>query len=744
MSFLARFRFGRLRMPRFSLARLRLSRFRVLTKVIAIVCLLSMVAGGITWLGVNSLKMLSGATHDMDVKAHEALASQRLMTSLLAINRAEFQVAANPTPEIKKTAREVVGKETKLFDERLQWLKDHTTEVAAQAAIFDVESGWQAYKLRAQATLKSAEALDEISPASEFAKLRQEAVISSRVADNAQASLDKLVNAYNEVVTQASESAAGQYRQVSKLMIIVAAIGIILGFAFAFTIGQFGVVRPMRKLVALLQRMAQGDQVEITGTERGDEVGEIARAVNDISIMLAEKARREADEKAAAEQEKAQREAEQAARTAEEKAEHDKLAAAERDAATQKMAEEFEVAVGTIVNAAVAGDFSQRVDLTGKTGLVFNVGTAINSLCENVANALDDLVRMLNGLADGDLTQRITADYQGSFALLKDNANKTAERIGTTVADIKASAREVTNASMEITASTTDLSQRTEEQAASLEETSASMEEIAATVKKNAENAQAGQPVGERHARRRRSWRPSGRQGGGSHGAIEESSGKISDIIGVIDEIARQTNLLALNAAVEAARAGDAGRGFAVVASEVRSLAQRSSQAAKDIKDLITNSGGQVKEGVELVNRAGAALTEIIEFDQDVADLVSDIASASAEQSTGIEQVNKALNQMDEVTQQNSALVEENAATAKTLESQARAMDERIAYFRIAADVHARCAEARASLPEVEAPSVAPAAPAAAARANGASRNPVRRVQGALAAALKDPEWKDF
>jgi len=166
---------------------------------------------------------------------------------------------------------------------------------------------------------------------------------------------------------------------------------------------------------------------------------------------------------------------------------------------------------------------------------------------------------------------------------------------------------------------------------------------------------------------------------------IEDSSRKISDIIGVIDEIARQTNLLALNAAVEAARAGEAGRGFAVVASEVRSLAQRSSQAAKDIKDLITNSNGQVKDGVELVNRAGTALTEIVESIKKVAEIVADIANASVEQATGIEQVNKALNQMDVVTQQNSALVEENAATTKALEHQAGAMIQQVSFFRVEA-----------------------------------------------------------
>ena len=164
---------------------------------------------------------------------------------------------------------------------------------------------------------------------------------------------------------------------------------------------------------------------------------------------------------------------------------------------------------------------------------------------------------------------------------------------------------------------------------------------------------------------------------------ISQSSSKISDIIVVIDEIARQTNLLALNAAVEAARAGEAGRGFAVVATEVRSLAQRSSQAAKDIKELIVSSGAQVEEGVRLVNQAGSSLNEIVKSITEVAGVVADIANASMEQSTGIEEVNRALTQMDEVTQQNSALVEENAATAKTLEEQAKTLDEQMAFFRL-------------------------------------------------------------
>jgi methyl-accepting chemotaxis protein len=244
-------------------------------------------------------------------------------------------------------------------------------------------------------------------------------------------------------------------------------------------------------------------------------------------------------------------------------------------------------------------------------------------------------------------------------------------------------AHDVSNAAAEIVTSTTDLSQRTEEQAASLDQTSASMAMIAETVKKNADNAQQAN-------RFAAETRKVADRGGAvvadtvkAMSRIEDSSHKISNIIGVIDEIARQTNLLALNAAVEAARAGEAGRGFAVVASEVRTLAQRSSQAAKDIKDLINTSSEQVQEGVTLVNRAGTSLTEILDSIKKVADIVSDIAAASADQASGLEQINKALSQMDEATQQNSALVEQNAATAKHLEHQSADMAERVALFKL-------------------------------------------------------------
>lgn len=373
---------------------------------------------------------------------------------------------------------------------------------------------------------------------------------------------------------------------------------------------------------------------------------------------------------------------------------------------------------------------------------------------QNQAAAIAAVSAVVSRIAQGDLQARLTGEFSEEYRALQQDFNSMAERLEDVIRAIAAATADLANAAAEISASTTDLSQRTEEQAASLEQTSAAMEEISSTVKNNAENATRANDL-------TRATRDVADRGGqvvseavSAMTRIEESSRKISDIILVIDEIARQTNLLALNAAVEAARAGEAGRGFAVVASEVRSLAQRSSQAAKDIKDLITNSAGQVKDGVDLVNRAGASLTEIVQSIKGVADIVSEIAHASHEQASGIDQVNRALTQMDEVTQQNSALVEENAATAKTLEEQQAAMSERVSFFRFsqaqapaALPVGLRAAPVRSLTAKRVAQ--APAKSAVGTGAKSASvaaprrERPAPRTIGANAL-VEDQDWEEF
>src|SRR5262249_24360782 len=416
-------------------------------------------------------------------------------------------------------------------------------------------------------------------------------------AERSFATIEKLVDEITEISKDMRdrEIARANIKREQKELLLTAVmlVAVVLGCFVSLLVGR-GIARPVTGIAHAIKRIAQGDfDLVLPRLGPKDEVREIAAAVGAFKVKTAEKAQFEADQIL----QRHRSEAEAQAKSAEAKA----VAAAEQAAAFEALA--------------------------------------------------DGLAKLSNG----NLRVRLSDGFSRTYQPIRDDFNTTIERLQDTIQAIAASSREVGTTAAEISNSTTDISQRIEEQAASLEETSASMEQIATTVKKNAENAQqANQFAGATREVADRGGRVA-EQAVGAMARIEQSSHKISDIIRVIDEIARQTNLLALNATVEAARAGEAGRGFAVVASEVRSLAQRSSQAAKDIKDLITNSSAQVREGVDLVNKAGTSLVAIVESIKKVAEIVSEIASASREQATGIDQVSAALAQMDQVTQQNSA-----------------------------------------------------------------------------------------
>jgi methyl-accepting chemotaxis protein len=354
-----------------------------------------------------------------------------------------------------------------------------------------------------------------------------------------------------------------------------------------------------------------------------------------------------------------------------------------RDITEEKNAERQ---IETLINEASAGVLDTRLNADDFTGFTNRLASSINNLMDAVVLPINESTRVIEGLADGDLTQAMDGEFEGQFLNMQGAVNSSISNLMKMVNEINESAGSINTSANEIAQGNLDLSQRTEEQASSLEETASSIEELTGTVKQNADNAQQANQLAA-------GARTEAEKGGSvvsdaisAMGEINQASKKIADIIGVIDEIAFQTNLLALNAAVEAARAGEQGRGFAVVAAEVRNLAQRSAGAAKEIKTLINDSVQKVDEGSRLVDESGSTLTEIVDSVQKVGDIIAEIAAASSEQSTGIDQINKAIAQMDEMTQQNASLVEEAAAASESMDEQAKGLTELIGFFNTGND----------------------------------------------------------
>jgi len=401
-----------------------------------------------------------------------------------------------------------------------------------------------------------------------------------------------------------------------------------------------------------------------------------------------------------------------------------------KDITEQKNGED---AIDELIQAAQVGELEQRIDADSFEGFMKDVASGVNNLMDAVLAPTQEVISVSQSLSDGDLTRTMDGDYQGMFATLAGALNESVNKMSETVTDINESATSIGTAASEISEGNIDLSQRTEQQASSLEETASSMEELTSTVRQNSDNARQANQLAS-------SSREQAEKGGSvikeaidAMTAISASSKKVTDIIGVIDEIAFQTNLLALNAAVEAARAGEQGRGFAVVASEVRNLAQRSASAAKEIKELINDSGEKVKEGSMLVDESGRTLEEIVASSKKVGDIISEIAAAGAEQTQGIEQVNKAVTQMDEMTQQNAALVEQAAAASESLDEQAKSMQRMMEFFDVGDEAPARAAK-------VEAPKVAPAKAVVKRKPAKAKSAP----KPTTPASSDDDEWDEF
>ncbi len=326
--------------------------------------------------------------------------------------------------------------------------------------------------------------------------------------------------------------------------------------------------------------------------------------------------------------------------------------------------------VGNIVQGAVMGDFTKRMDVSSKTGFLKQLGEGINELTQTTETGLGDVVRMLGALASGDLTQRIVKDYAGTFGQLKDDANIACEKLASIIDDVRTAADALTSASGQVSSTAQSLSQSASEQASGVERTSASVEQMSASVAQNTENAKVTDGIASKSAKE-------AVQGGEAVTQTVSAMKQIAAKIGIVDDIAYQTNLLALNAAIEAARAGEHGKGFAVVAAEVRKLAERSQIAAKEIGELAIDS-------VTVSDQAGKLLVEMIPSIRKTSDLVQEITAASEEQTTGLLQISSAMSQLNQVTQQNASASEELAATAEEMSGQAEQLQGLMEFFTLA------------------------------------------------------------
>ena len=534
------------------------------------------------------------------------------------------------------------------------------------------------------------------------------AATSSHLASFGQALLN--ASAFNQSSTTALVNSARRELILVSLLLLAAAL---TAGAIALIVPR-RVLSPIEELVTTADRIAHLDLgVTVPGIERLDCVGILARALEVFKANTLAKSWLEA---------------EAAARTTAERSQGEFLDA-ERA---------FQKELTMLVDAASTGDFSRRVDLAGKSELMARLGEGMNRWAETVNKALVDVAFVMSAFAQGDLTKRIGGDYTGVLLQLKTDANRMGAQMGAMADSIATAATAVQQATGEIATGVTDLSVRTDHQASSLEETAASMEQLAKTVRQNADNAQEANKLAKAARQSAVSGSEIALKAVDAIDKIDDGSRHISEIVGLIQEIAFQTNLLALNAAVEAARAGDAGRGFAVVAHEVRALAERAAQASKDIKQLIVSTELQVKDGVNLVKQAGGALQEISNSVVKVADFVSEIATASAGQAAGIDQVSRAINGMDNITQQNAALVEGTNAALQSAQNQIDDLRRAVSMFKTE--------KQRAELP-VDLPSLGPASPDFKTVPKHSMRParaaPLRKSHASAAAAL-NADWIEF
>ena len=462
------------------------------------------------------------------------------------------------------------------------------------------------------------------------------------------------MSAYAEAQAASANAQIGEVENaVSIAMTALIVVGLVILGLLGWIIGN-SISRPLNRLAEVADELGQDNlHVEIKNDENKTEIGTLTRSLiifKENAIKVAELGEEEA--------------------------------ARQKQLATRaKMMEKLQASFGEVVGAAAAGDFSKRVDENVPDEELANLSRSVNHLVETVDDGLKKTGEVLAALANTDLTKRVEGQYQGAFAQLQNDTNRVADRLTDVVKQLRETSRSLKSATGEILAGANDLSERTTRQAATIEETSAAMEQLAETVLENAKEAEEASSNADRVKSTAEQGGEVMRQANNAMERITESSAKISNIIGMIDDIAFQTNLLALNASVEAARAGEAGKGFAVVAVEVRRLAQSAAEASSDVKALIEQSGAEVKDGTELVGKAAGSLESMLDAARSNNESMVAIAAKSRSQATSIEEINTAVRDMDEATQHNAALVEETNAAIEQTEGQANELDRIVDIF---------------------------------------------------------------